>query len=656
MKSKINFSKIIIFLVIVFLFGITFFVYITSSKKVQVVPEFSSSIFEVDKYPKAFNPENGRLLFSVLNKDNNRLNLVDYEFLGLNSFVVDRSQRDLRSVDLNNDGILDVFSNVYGKGCFDIKKGIVTKDAKLKFVESNFKLWKKNKESKITCLGGFGETLGIADYNGDGLIDILQTAYERNYLFKNLGNFEFEDVTPDFLILEDKHPRVEGAAFTDINADGYVDILVSDVIALNNGDGTFNNLALPEYYKIADEGILPIDLNNDKYFEIVKLDPSGFLYIYKFSKNNTLHLVKKIILIEHLSTEIVHSFFGISSADFNSDGCEDLVIAGGKPNSFGPILLINDCKLNFSTVITSNISGFFSGPVLAGDFNDDGKPDILNRIHPLHTSIIKLSSNFKTIPLDHKIAPGKTLLLTNMFENENNFKFTFTDSNGKHKLYGHTFLVTGSSYNESNIINRRFFIDGGSGYMQQGSYSKLMFLDPKQCPYSISINIYNVMNSYTLNCDGTYSPRTNEKISSNINLHIEGTFEKNEQNIIANGNFLLDNYGWSLGDSAIVEKVSGGIQLINGKDNSWSYISTSVPVKKGKHYKIIVKAQSISTQPSIRLGPGREWSYLKGEQINDQFEFTFEALSNVSLSLDIFNTSPGKGLKSLINKVKVIKE
>ena len=77
-------------------------------------------------------------------------------------------------------------------------------------------------------------------------------------------------------------------------------------------------------------------------------------------------------------------------------------------------------------------------------------------------------------------------------------------------------------------------------------------------------------------------------------------------------------------------------------------------MKKGKNYKIIVKAHSISTQPSIRLGPGREWTYLKGEQINDQFEFTFEALSNDPLSLDIFNTSPGKGLKSKIKEVKVI--
>jgi hypothetical protein len=149
MKLKINFSKNYnFFLIIVFLFGIIFFVHTASSKKAQVapefspsIPEFSSSILEVDRYPRAFNPETGKLLFSVLNKDNNRLNLVDYEFMGLNSLISHRSQRDLRSADLDNDGILDVISNVYGAaGCFDIKKGIVTKDAKLKFAESKFKL------------------------------------------------------------------------------------------------------------------------------------------------------------------------------------------------------------------------------------------------------------------------------------------------------------------------------------------------------------------------------------------------------------------------------------------------------------------------------------------------------------------------------------
>jgi hypothetical protein len=77
---------------------------------------------------------------------------------------------------------------------------------------------------------------------------------------------------------------------------------------------------------------------------------------------------------------------------------------------------------------------------------------------------------------------------------------------------------------------------------------------------------------------------------------------------------------------------------------------------EGKRYKIIAKAQSISTQPSIRLGLGREWTYIKGEQINDRFEFTFDALDSNSLTLDIFNASPGKGLKSLIKEIKVIQE
>jgi hypothetical protein len=653
----IRFFKII-FLFLILTAGLLFFFYNFLDKKKHLSlepPIFSASIIDVAQYPRTFNPETDKLLFSVLNKENTRLKLVDYEYMGLNSFVVERSQRDLKNIDLNNDGILDVFSNIYGgAGCFDIKKGVASKETKLKFSEIKFKLWNKKKESEITCLGGFGETLAIADYNGDGLIDILQTAYERNYLFKNLGNFEFEDVTPDFLILEDKHPRVEGAAFTDINADGYVDILVSDVIALNNGDGTFNNLVVPNSYKVSDEGILPIDLDNDKYFEIVKLDPSGFLHIYKFEENNTLRLIKKITIAEYLSIEIIHSFFGISSADFNSDGCEDLVIAGGKPNNNGPIILLNDCKINFLPLMTGGITGYTSGPVLAADFNDDGKPDITNAIDPIPPAIIKLNTNpnFKTLPISHEITSRKTLLLANIFQNENNFKLTFTSKNEKRNLFGHTFSVTGSNNHKSNLI-KNFFIDGGSGYMQQGPYSKLMYLDHKHCPYQISINVYNIMNSWKLNCDGTYT--RNKKNSSNVNLHIKGSFQNNEGNIVVNSNFLLDNYGWSWGDSAVIEKNdNSGIQLINGTDNSWSYITTLVPVKKGKNYKIIVKAHSISTQPSIRLGPGREWTYLKGEKINDQFEFTFEALSNDPLSLDIFNTSPGKGLKSKIKEVKVI--
>jgi len=621
-----------------------------------VSPEFSASILDISRYPRAFNPKTGNLLFSNISEDSFSLNLVDYKSMGLESFMSGRSQRDLRSVDLNNDGMLDVLSNIYGlSGCFEIKKGLSSDATKLKFSNVDFKLWNRGRKAVINCLGGYGETISIADYDGDGLIDLLLPAYERVYLFKNIGNFEFEDVTPDFLILTDKVPRVEGAAFVDINSDGFIDIVVSDVIALNNGSGVFDNMTLPATYKVADEGILPIDLDNDKYFEIVKLDPSGALYIYKFSEKNILHLHKKIVLSKLLSIEQLHSTFGLSSADYNSDGCEDLVIAGGKPGSHGPILLINDCKMNFYPIITPNVNGFFSAMVLAGDFNNDGKPDIINSVIPLSPPSIKFNPNFQPHPFSHKVASEKTLILTNTSDNANNFKFTFTSYDGIHNLYGHSFVVTSAGENEHNSKHKMYFIDGGSGYMQQGSYSKLMYLDPKKCPYEIEMNTSNKTTSYTLACDGTYSQTMKEKSSSDVNLHITGSFLEHNKNSVINGDFLFDGYGWLPGDAGIVKTESdGGLQLINGEDNKWSFIRQSFTVEKGKRYKLSVRASPVSTSASIRLGVGGNWIYKRGEQINEQLDFTFVANHN-SLTVDIFNTSPGKGLKSVIREIKVIK-
>ena len=80
----------------------------------------------------------------------------------------------------------------------------------------------------------------------------------------------------------------------------------------------------------------------------------------------------------------------------------------------------------------------------------------------------------------------------------------------------------------------------------------------------------------------------------------------------------------------------------------------SFTVEKGKRYKLSVRASPVSTSASIRLGVGGNWIYKRGEQINEQLDFTFVANHN-SLTVDIFNTSPGKGLKSVIREIKVIK-
>ena len=98
-----------------------------------------------------------------------------------------------------------------------------------------------------------GGGVAAGDVNRDGLIDLYFTANEGpNTLYMNQGNFRFVDVTEQAGV-GGSAGWSKGVTMADVNADGLLDIYVSNVEALtrqgrnelfiNNGDGTFSERA-----------------------------------------------------------------------------------------------------------------------------------------------------------------------------------------------------------------------------------------------------------------------------------------------------------------------------------------------------------------------------------------------------------------------------
>ncbi len=108
-----------------------------------------------------------------------------------------------------------------------------------------------------------GGGVAIGDINNDGLPDIYLTGnMEPNKLYLNKGNLEFEDISEKAGVTGNK-PWSTGVVMVDINADGLLDIYVSNAgnlegnnhdndLYINNGDLTFTEKA--HEYNLAETG------------------------------------------------------------------------------------------------------------------------------------------------------------------------------------------------------------------------------------------------------------------------------------------------------------------------------------------------------------------------------------------------------------------
>ncbi|RXG11702.1 VCBS repeat protein [Leeuwenhoekiella aestuarii] len=133
-----------------------------------------------------------------------------------------------------------------------------------------------------------GGGVAIGDINNDGLADIYLTAnMGKNKLYLNKGNFEFEDITEAAGVGGSK-PWSTGVVMADVNADGLLDIYVSNAgnmkgdnhdndLYINNGDLTFTEKA--KQYNLAKSGFS----TQASFFDY---DKDGDLDVYILNNSN----------------------------------------------------------------------------------------------------------------------------------------------------------------------------------------------------------------------------------------------------------------------------------------------------------------------------------------------------------------------------------
>ncbi|MFQ6034514.1 MAG: CRTAC1 family protein [Sedimentisphaerales bacterium] len=305
-------------------------------------------------------------------------------------------------VDLDNDGDLDLYVSNNSKS-----RGLRVANKLFENINGYFR---DVSEDSAACVIMGGRSVGVLDFDGDGLLDLLvaedKWTGRRTRLFKNLGKMKFEDYSVKAGLPENL-PGL-GVITPDLNEDGWPDIFVSQAnrLFLSRQNGTYHEAGSDffQYEPINREatpcGVAFGDVNRDSKMDIVIVDHSqpacqhlfinlglcdgvpqfrqitkdvGLYYKFPSWTSDGFHL-------KHAHVEI---------ADFDNDGWPDILVAAtyrmngqswpficrNVSSSAGAVRDSTASKVRFQIPPVEKADTYFpSGPTM--DFNRDGKLDV----------------------------------------------------------------------------------------------------------------------------------------------------------------------------------------------------------------------------------------------------------------------------------------
>jgi len=250
-----------------------------------------------------------------------------------------------------------------------------------------------------------GGGVAVGDLDNDGLQDIFFTSnFESNKLYKNKGNFTFEDIT-EASNTGDPNGFTTGVTLLDVNNDGWLDIYVCKAGSLRDDSARKNKLFVNQKngtfieeagkWGIDDPGYTtqayPFDYDKDGDLDLYIVN-----YRYDF-KNNTKISSKLQKNIEEVTSDQLYknngTFFtkvtgqaglynktwGLAATvgDFNEDGWEDIYVSNDylEPDA----MYINQKDGTFKNEINSRLNhiSFNSMGSDYADLNNDQKPDLI---------------------------------------------------------------------------------------------------------------------------------------------------------------------------------------------------------------------------------------------------------------------------------------
>lgn len=322
--------------------------------------------------------------------------------------------------DFNNDGFVDLYVTGVNRNQLLLNNGDGT------FTDIT------EKAGVAGSILGYGKPWAVAagwfDYNNDGLLDLLVIDYldykidtaklcslgevrtycapgnfkgMPNILYRNNGDGTFTDVSKQTHLAQYAGKGM-GLAFADYDNDGFMDVFISNdtfqnFLLHNNGDGTFDDVALEQGVAYTTNGSLVAgmgsdfrDLNNDGLPDIFHTAMFGNTFPLYKNSGRQFEEITDSSGVTRFSRAMTG--WGAGAFDFDNDGWKDLFVCGGaildneqevlhRPTLQPNGLLRNNGNFTF-TDVSAMTGPAFLAPRLHrgaafGDLNNDGSVDIV---------------------------------------------------------------------------------------------------------------------------------------------------------------------------------------------------------------------------------------------------------------------------------------
>jgi hypothetical protein len=260
-------------------------------------------------------------------------------------------------------------------------------------------------------LGGAPNSLAVADFNGDGRLDVAAALINKQQVSVELGNGG-GTFAPQVAIPVGRRPIAVATA--DLNDDGRADLVVANYedntvgVLLGNGDGTFR----PEVAYAAGMGpafVVLADVNGDGIKDIVVADNADDAVGVLWGKaDGTFGPVHQYQVGTGLPTHKVGLSPGagpitVAVADVNGDGVPDLVVTNSQDYTVDILLGAGNGVFVPQSVIPVAYAGY--GLVVA-DVNGDKRPDLVLADNYLNTVGVLLANGDGTFQEERTFVAG----------------------------------------------------------------------------------------------------------------------------------------------------------------------------------------------------------------------------------------------------------